>query len=232
MPVTPDVAAIAGLIGDRARATILMALMDGRALTATELARSAEVTKATASSHLAKLREARLVAVEQNGRHRYYRLADHDVAAVLEQLSGLASRLGTTVVATGPADATLRKARVCYDHLAGELGVLLLDSLEQRAFVSRDADPLHTTLLLSVDGERFLQRQGVDVATLKTRRRPLCLACLDWSVRRHHLAGATGAAILERCLSLGWARRQRGTRAVIFSVVGERAFRKQLLGLF
>lgn len=221
MQNTPDLAAIAALIGDRARATILTSLMDGRALTATELARVADVTKQTASSHLSKLLDARLVSVEQVGRHRYHRLADADVASAIEQLLGLASRLAAPV-STGPADTTLRKARVCYDHLAGDLGVALLDALERRELVTRSG----RTRALSPAGERALAKQGIDIAGLAARRRPLCLACLDWSVRRHHLAGAVGAAILDRCLAMAWARRVKGSRAVVFSVVGERAFRK------
>ena len=135
---TPDIAAIGRLIGDRARATILMALMAGRALTATELARAAAVTKQTASSHLSKLVEARLVAVENVGRHRYFRLANHDVGAVIENLVGLAHRLGAVQVTSGPADPAMRRARVCYDHLAGELGVLVFDSLRQQHLIHAD----------------------------------------------------------------------------------------------
>src|SRR4051812_25830934 len=122
MANSPDIAAVASLIGDRARATMLMSLMEGRALTATELARSAGITKQTASSHLSKLLDARLVAVEQVGRHRYHRLADHEVGSTIEQLVALAARVNPAPVQTGPTDAALRKARVCYDHLAGDLG--------------------------------------------------------------------------------------------------------------
>ena len=222
MTSTPDIAAVASLIGDRARATILMSLMEGRALTATELARSAGITKQTASSHLSKLLDARLVAVEQVGRHRYHRLADHDVGSTIEQLIALAARLASKPVQTGPTDLALRKARVCYDHLAGDMGVLLLDSFERRGFVRRSGK----TLAITAGGEGFLADQRIDVDALASRRRPLCLACLDWSVRRHHLAGAVGAAVLERCLSAGWARRVKGSRAIVFSVVGETAFRK------
>jgi len=131
MDATPDIATIASLIGDRARATMLMCLMAGRSLTATELASAARVTKQTASSHLSKLVDARLAAVESVGRHRYFRLADHDVATVIEHLMGLARRVGAIQVDSGPLDPALRKARVCYDHLAGELGVLVFDSLRQ-----------------------------------------------------------------------------------------------------
>jgi DNA-binding transcriptional ArsR family regulator len=220
---SPDIAAVASLIGDRARATILMSLMEGRALTATELARTAGITKQTASSHLSKLLDARLVAVEQVGRHRYHRLADHDVGSTIEQLIALAARMGKPVQ-TGPTDLSLRKARVCYDHLAGDLGVLLLDGLEARGVVRRSGQ----SLTLTSNGEEFLGDIGIDVASLTARRRPLCRPCLDWSVRRHHLGGSVGAALLDHCLAEGWARRTKGTRAVVFSVIGERAFRKHL----
>lgn len=224
MADTPDLAAIAGLIGDRARANILLSLMEGRALTATELARAAGITKQTASSHLSKLLDARLVAVEQAGRHRYHRLADDDVGLAIEQLIGLAARLDLTRVQTGPADAAMRKARVCYDHLAGDMGVLLLESFERRALIRRNG----RDLILTDNGERFLNDQKIDLTALTARRRPVCLSCLDWSVRRYHLAGALGAMLLERCLKQGWARRVNGTRTLVFSVVGERAFRKEL----
>jgi DNA-binding transcriptional ArsR family regulator len=221
MDATPDIATIAGLIGDRARSTILMCLMDGRALTATELARAAGVSKQTASSHLSRLLEARLVAVESVGRYRYFRLAGHDVGAVIEKLAGLAHRLGAIQVDSGPVDPALRKARVCYDHLAGELGVLVFDALRQQGSVRT----VGRTVKLTQKGERFCHDLGIDLAALERGRRPLCLACLDWSQRRHHLAGALGAAILNRFFTLGWARRPKGTRIVSFSAAGERSLR-------
>jgi DNA-binding transcriptional ArsR family regulator len=225
MDETPGVAGIAGLIGDRTRATILMGLMAGRSVTASELARAASVTKQTASAHLSKLVDARLVAVENAGRHRYFRIADHHVAGVIESLVGLAHRLGgeSVRVETGPSDPAMRKARVCYDHLAGDLGVLILDSLSQQGCLrATGASPA-----LTDKGERFCGELGIDFATLGQGRRPVCLVCLDWSVRRHHLAGALGAAILSRICALGWARRQRGSRVVAFSAVGEQALRTQ-----
>ena len=221
---TPDLAAVAALIGDRARANILVTLLEGRALTATELSRSAGITKQTASSHLAKLVDAQLVSVEQTGRHRYHRLADSEVAATIEQLLGLAARLELKRVRTGPSDEAMRKARVCYDHLAGEMGVLLFDSFERRGFLRRSG----STLTLTADGERFLVGQGFAVDEMRERKRALCLSCLDWSVRRYHLAGAVGAVLLDRCLTVGGARRVKGTRTRVFSVVGERSFRKEL----
>jgi DNA-binding transcriptional ArsR family regulator len=221
MDATPDIAAIASLIGDRTRATILMGLMDGRALTATELSRAAGVTKQTASSHLSKLVGARLVAVESVGRHRYFRLTDHDVGSVVEGLVGLAHRVGSVVADSGPPDPALRKARVCYDHLAGDLGVLVFDSL-------RDHGVLRTAgkrVTLTERGEEFCRSMGIDLEALERGRRPVCLACLDWSARRPHLAGALGAAILDRVFDLGWARRGKGTRVVLFSTLGERSLR-------
>jgi DNA-binding transcriptional ArsR family regulator len=221
MVATPDIAPIASLMGDRARAAILMCLMDGRALTATELARAAGVTKQTASSHLAKLAAARLVSVESAGRHRYFRLTDHRVATVIENLMGLAHRVGAVQVDSGPPDPALRRARVCYDHLAGELGVFVFDSLKQQGFV-RAAGKM---VKLTGEGERFCRGIGIDLAALQRERRPLCLGCLDWSVRRHHLAGSLGAALLSRFFALGWAKLHRGTRAVAFSALGERSLR-------
>jgi DNA-binding transcriptional ArsR family regulator len=221
MSATPDIAGIAALIGDRTRARVLTSLMAGRSLTATELARAAGVTKQTTSAHLSRLLAARLVEVESQGRHRYFRLADPDIGTVLEGLMGVASRVGAMQTDTGPAEPELRKARVCYDHLAGELGVLVFDSLMQRNFLWAEPD----SLSLSESGERFCLGLGIDLPALTSRRRPLCRACLDWSVRRHHLAGALGAAILSRCFALGWGRRAKGSRAIHFSALGEKALR-------
>ncbi|HEX3867184.1 MAG TPA: winged helix-turn-helix domain-containing protein [Gemmatimonadaceae bacterium] len=219
--IAPDVATVASLVGDRARAAILVSLMDGRALTATELARAAGVTKQTASSHLAKLANARLVSVASVGRHRYFRLADHDVGSLIEDLARLATRVGVTHVRSGPPDPALRKARVCYDHLAGDLGVLVFDSLRQRKLVHAAG----TAVSLTAHGELFCDALGLDVRHVAGGRRPLCLACLDWSARRHHLAGALGALLLDRFISLGWARHRAESRIILFSTHGEIALR-------
>ena len=189
---------IAALIGERARSEMLVALMAGQALTATELARVAGVTKQTASAHLARLRRARLIDVEAQGRHRYYRLQGRDVARLLEQLIGVGGRAGAVPLRTGPADPAMRRARVCYDHLAGELGVMVHDGLIRKRMLRAS----ETGLDVSAEGVALFRRIGIDVAGLSDARRPLCLPCLDWSVRRHHLAGALGAALLDRCLEL------------------------------
>jgi DNA-binding transcriptional ArsR family regulator len=202
---------------------MLMCLMAGRSHTATELARAANVTKQTASSHLSKLVDAHLIAVESIGRNRYFRLADHDVGTVIEHLTGLAERTGAMHIDSGPKDPALRKARVCYDHLAGELGVLVFDSLTQQGCLRAGDEGL----ALTAEGERFCGAMGIDLAAMERRRRPLCLPCLDWSVRRHHLAGALGGAMLTRFFALGWAHPKKGTRVVLFSAVGERSLRNR-----
>ncbi|MEE9209138.1 MAG: helix-turn-helix domain-containing protein [Kiloniellales bacterium] len=219
----PDIARVAALIGDPARANILTALMGGSALTASELANESGVTKQTASAHLAKLLEADFVAVEKQGRHRYYRLADPDVAQILEGLMGIAARRNPTRVRTGPKEPALRMARVCYDHLAGELAVLLFESLVRKGWLEVDDDKIR----LTTAGRAFFDRFGVDLETMERRRRPVCRACLDWSVRRRHLAGALGAGLLSNIYELGWARRLEGSRIVEFSPSGEAAYRKQ-----
>lgn len=220
----PNIARVAALIGGPARAEMLCALMSGQALTATELAGLAHVTKQTASSHLGKLLDARLLGLEKQGRHRYYRLADDDVARLLESLMGVAFRAGAVRLAPGPREPALRKARLCYDHLAGDAGVALLDGLVARAWLRRSGE----ALALTPAGAQALQAFGIDVPALACQRRALCRGCLDWSVRRHHLAGAIGAALLQRLFALGWARRVKNSRVIALSAVGEAALRERL----
>ena len=220
---TPAIATLGALIGDRARAEMLLALMHGEAQTATELAAAAAVTKQTASSHLTKLLDAGLLDVVSQGRHRYFRIADRQVARLIESLTGVAERTGATN-AFGPRDLAMRKARVCYDHLAGELGVLVHDSLQQRRMIRVGSDG--HALELTDSGAEFIKKFGVDADALLRERRPVCRPCLDWSVRRYHLAGALGAGVLRRCVELEWARRLPRSRTMSFSAVGERAFRR------
>jgi DNA-binding transcriptional ArsR family regulator len=218
---TSGIAALGALIGDRARAEMLLALMHGEAQTATELSAAAAVTKQTASSHLTKLVGAGLLDVVTQGRHRYFRIADRQVARLIESLMGVAERGGATRE-FGPPDLAMRKARVCYDHLAGELGVLVHDSLQQRRMLRAGPNGLE----LTDAGAELFDKLGVDTDALARQRRPLCRPCLDWSVRRYHLAGAVGAAVLHRCVELGWAKRLPRSRVMSFSAVGERAFRR------
>jgi DNA-binding transcriptional ArsR family regulator len=223
MKAGPDIAMVASLVGDPARANMLTALMNGRALTASELSQEAGITPQTASSHLSKLEVGGLIEQEKQGRHRYYRLADPDVADVLESLQGLAARAGHLRVRTGPKDPALRRARVCYDHLAGDLGVQMLDSMRRQRLIRQHKNDIE----LTADGQRFVEKAlQIDAATLTHPRRPVCKACLDWSERRHHLAGTLGAALMRRFTELKWASRDPtpGSRVVQFTRQGERRF--------
>jgi DNA-binding transcriptional ArsR family regulator len=223
MKAGPDIAMVAALVGDPARANMLTALMTGRALTASELAHEAGVTPQTASSHLAKLEGGGLIDQEKQGRHRYFRLTDPDVAGVLEGLEGLAARAGHLRVRTGPKDPALRRARVCYDHLAGDLGVQMLDSLKKQRLLRQRKDGIE----LTAEGERFLAKTlQISAESLAHPRRPKCKACLDWSERRHHLAGTLGAALMTRFTELKWAARDAtpGSRVVNFTRNGENRF--------
>jgi DNA-binding transcriptional ArsR family regulator len=219
----PDIAMVASLVGDPARANMLTALMSGRALTASELAQEAGITPQTASSHLAKLEAGGLIEQEKQGRHRYYRLTDPDVAGVLEGLAGLAARAGHMRVRTGPKDPALRRARICYDHLAGDLGVQMLDSMTAQKLVRHKKQDIE----LTAEGARFLEK-NLQIAQdmLAHPRRPVCKACLDWSERRHHLAGTLGAALMTRFTELKWAARDSapGSRVVNFTRTGEKRF--------
>jgi DNA-binding transcriptional ArsR family regulator len=217
-------AEIAALAGDPARVGMLHALLDGRALTATELAHAAGVTPQTASGHLARLTGAGLIAVHKQGRHRYHRLASAAVAQMMEsimQVAALGSPAPRTMF-TGPRDAALRNARTCYDHLAGRLGVALADALVEAGHVDLSDD----AGLLTDSGTTLLQRVGLDVDAMTTsKKRVLCRPCIDWSERRPHLAGALGAALCSHCLEKGWIRRIDGTRAVAITRKGEQGLR-------
>ena len=216
----PLIASIAALIGDPGRANMLTALMDGRALTASELGGAAGVTLQTASGHLSRLVESGLLAVRRQGRHRYFRLSGPDVAETLEALMGLAQRTGAVRVRTGPRDAALREARICYDHLAGERGVSLLEALRRKKLVEGEQD-----IAVTDSGRAFLAALGVDLDRLQKGRRPICRSCLDWSERRAHLGGALGAALLDLMTDRNWLRREEG-RVLRFSSAGAREFER------
>lgn len=219
----PDIARIASLVGDPARANMLNALMGGTALTASELALEAGVSLPTASSHLGKLMEGGLLTVASQGRHRYYGLAGPQVAGMIEAITGVAEAVGPKRVRPGPRDGAMRVARVCYDHLAGEQAVAMLDRLVAKNVFVRDEQEIR----LGPSAASHFAAIGIDVYTKP--RRPVCRACLDWSVRRSHLAGTLGAAILEKILAEKWARREKDSRAVIFSPPGKQAFEKVFL---
>lgn len=219
----PDIARIAALIGDPARANILGALMSGKAFTATELAHEAGVTVQTASAHLAKLEAGGLTLARKSGRHKYISLASVEVAAVLEALMGLAAGQGHLRARTGPADSALREARVCYNHLAGARGIAMFDAMLLRGDLVENSDEVE----LSPTGAEFVTGFGVDLLALEKARAPVCRTCLDWSARRTHLAGGLGRAMLARMEHLGWAKRETGSRVVRFTRAGGLAFDAQ-----
>lgn len=216
----PDIALIGSLIGDPARANMLTALMGGQALTPTELAAHAGVTLQTASSHLAKLEAGGLVTQRRQGRHRYYGLSEDEVGLMLESLMGFAASRGLTRHRPGPKDPALRKARVCYNHLAGDYGVRLLDSL----IAAREIELTGDDLSLTDAGRDRVESLGIDYAALRKSRRPLCRSCLDWSERRSHLAGSLGEALLMLFIDRGWAKREKDSRVIRFTDRGEKAF--------
>jgi DNA-binding transcriptional ArsR family regulator len=217
-----QLAEVAALVGDPARAHILGALMDGRALTAGELAYAASVSPQTASGHLAKLAEGRLLAVARQGRHRYYRLASPAVAQMLEGIMAVAADGPPRYRPASKVDAAMRNARTCYDHLAGRLGVGLADALGTRGHVVLGEDGGEIT----EDGAAFLGRFGIDLEAGRRSRRPFCRACLDWTERRPHLAGTLGAALARRCFELGWIERRREGRALAITRAGERGLKE------
>lgn len=216
----PDIAAIAALIGDPARANMLTALMSGMALTAGELSCEAGVTPQTASAHLAKLVDARLILPQSHGRHRYFRLAGEEVAAALEGLMELGARRGRLRTRPGPSDMAMRRARSCYDHLAGAMGVRLHEALIEQGSIVATAHGLG----LSKAGRSRFRAEGIDVEALEKPGRAPCRACMDWSERRHHLAGPLGGALLSLILDKGWARRGADRRTILFTREGEERF--------
>lgn len=218
----PHIARIAALLGDSARAEALTALMSDRALTATELATTAGVTKQTMSAHLSKLLDAALVTVEKQGRHRYFRLANEDVASLLESLMGVAFRTGAVRIVSSPREPALRKARICYDHLAGEMGVNVYEALTRHRALTTSEDGLR----LTESGEAWFARMGVNTHAAAGQRRTFCRPCMDWSERRFHLAGALGAALLSRFRELGWVKFERDSRVVRVTPLGARELQR------
>lgn len=223
MLTTSAIAETASLVGDPARASMLMALMDGRALTASELARAAGVTPQTASGHLSRMSGAGLLATQRQGRHHYHRLASPAVAHMLESImevsvDGAAPR---RAVVTGPRDKAMRAARTCYDHLAGILGVALADSLVEHGYLELSPEGGAATDA----GLVFLRDFGAELDAMpRSGGRAFCRPCLDWSERRLHVGGTLGAAITDRCFDLGWIRRCEGSRAISVTRAGERGF--------
>jgi DNA-binding transcriptional ArsR family regulator len=232
-----NVASLAGtaaLIGDPARASMLVTLMDGRALTAGELAGAAGVTPSTASGHLGRMLEAGLLALERQGRHRYYRIATPSVAGLIESLMSVTGELSAAAsrckpVRTGPRDRALRHARLCYDHLAGEVAVGIADCLVERGQLEFGQDGG----VLTDDGADYLQSIGVQLhssAPAGSRHATLCRPCLDWSERRPHLAGLVGRALYAALLQERWISEPADGRAVAITPIGQSSLNRHFPG--
>ncbi|HZG05024.1 MAG TPA: winged helix-turn-helix domain-containing protein [Streptomyces sp.] len=219
-------ARLAGLLADETRARFCLALLDGRAWTAGELARLAGVAPATASGHLDRLVEGGLLAEERQGRHRYVRLADPRSARLVEELAAHAGPPpAPRSLRAASADAAMARARTCYDHLAGRLGVAVTDALLARGLVQQD-----TGFAVTGAGLRWFDGLGIDLMAHPRGRRPLARACLDWTERRPHLAGVAGAALCRHALDAGWCERIGTRRALRVTPRGRRAL-SELLGV-
>lgn len=225
MVAAANMVEVAALVGDTARATMLAALMGGQALTSSELAGVARVSRPTASEHLAKMVKARLLTVMQKRRNRYYRIASPMVARMLESIKAVAAlEMPARYQPRSARDDAMRFARTCYDHLAGRLGVAIADALLARRYVILSQDGG----VVTPSGARFFASFGAELDAKRASRRIFCRACLDWSERRYHIAGHVGAEIWRRTFELGWVRQRHGERAVQVTPAGRIGFRDAL----
>ncbi|MEJ3720839.1 winged helix-turn-helix domain-containing protein [Paenibacillus polymyxa] len=222
MSTKSNVAMIASLVSEPSRAAILTALLDGRFHTASELAHMAGIKPQTASFHLAKMTEAQVVTVEKQGRHRYYGIQDPEVAQVMESLLSIAPPVPIKSFKQASENEAIRLARTCYDHVAGHLGVQIMSFFIQRRILSEDQDGLHITQ----QGEIFFADFQIDLKNTRQKRRSFSHKCLDWSERRHHLAGALGSALLDRLFELHWVEHLPTTRAIRITAEGKRGFKE------
>lgn len=219
MDVEPSFAALGALIGVPARANILSALFDGRAKTATELAMAAGITSQTTSSHLEKLLRAELLVVERHGKFRYYRIASPQVAEALEPLTLLSPHRPTPVRVNKNEAMGIHRARYCYDHVAGRLGVALTAAMVESGHLAEG----ERDYAITERGQAFFEMLGVDLTNVKGQRRVLARKCLDWSERKPHVSGALGAAVAAVLISSGWIRRAQTGRQVIVTNKGKKA---------
>jgi DNA-binding transcriptional ArsR family regulator len=220
MSTAPIIAEIAGLVGDPARAMMLTALLDGRALTATELAYAARITPQTASTHLAKLTEAGLLTPLRHGRHKYFRLASSKVVEMLDGIVAVALENRPRYRPLSRQAKELSAARMCYVHLAGRLSVDLTDVLIAHEYIVLSHEAAEITAI----GTRFLNEFEINLSALSFTDRRFCRTCIDWTERRPHIAGAVGAALTKRYFDLGWIERVKYSRAVIVTPCGRRGF--------
>lgn len=224
MNLMPNIVEVASLIGESSRITMLMCLLGGQALPASELARAAGITPQTASSHLARMVEGGLLIHESYGRHRYYRLASEEVGHALESLNAIAPLKPIRSLRESDQSKALHFARTCYDHIAGEVGVALTDKMLELGLVKEEG----RDFVVTPDGAKWFEDFGIPLEGLTKTRRHFARQCLDWSERRHHMAGALGAAVTNRSFELGWITRIPGGRAIRVTDDGFQGFEREL----
>lgn len=212
-----DITDITGLIGDPVRTKILWTLLDGIAYTATELASCANTSPQNISMHLNKLIQADLLAVESQGRHKYYRFAKPEVAYAIEAIGSLVPNEQHKKIIADQANTAIKYCRTCYDHLAGKVGVLVTEALVKQQLIALNPGTYDVTK----KGRDFFAQLNISIDELIKQRRALAKPCLDWSERRHHLAGSLGAALLNRMLSLNYVRKTKNSRAMIITAKGQ-----------
>jgi DNA-binding transcriptional ArsR family regulator len=215
---------IATLLGDKARAIMLWSLLDGKAYTATELSICANISKQSASNHLAKLLDAQLLAVEKQGRHRYYRLANPRVAQVIESMASLIPDAQIKSINTKPKAKNIAYARTCYDHLAGELGVKITNALIKKDILK----PIDNDYTVTAYGLKWFSKLDINIDELKLKKRSFAHKCLDWTERKHHLAGSLGAALLEYMICNDWIRKKKNSREVLVTSLGVKELNNRL----
>lgn len=215
---------ISRLIGDPIRMTILWSLLDGRAYTATELSIVTDTSAQNMSMHLSKLVQAKLIAVEKQGRHKYYRLYDQDVAYAVEAMTNLIPAKKQKQDPVGEKYPDIQYCRTCYDHLAGKIGVMVTENLISGGFLVLE----NKTYSVTKKGEQFFQGLGISVDELQKLRRSFAKPCLDWSERKYHLAGSLGAALLDRMIDMDWLRREKDSRVMILTSTGRKELYEKL----
>ncbi|MFH6995702.1 ArsR/SmtB family transcription factor [Flavobacterium sp. FlaQc-48] len=212
----------AGLIGDATRAAIMWTLLDGRAFTATELSIAVHTSPQNMSMHLAKLLEANLLCVEKQGRHKYYKFSNKEVAYVVEAMANLIPKTETSSKKKIKEYPPIKYCRTCYDHLAGKIGVALADSLlEQKIIIEID-----NAFKISPEGEKWFSDLGINLEEAQKQKRIFLKPCLDWSERRYHIAGSIGTLLLNKMLEQDWIRRTKDSRAIIITGKGEKEILK------
>lgn len=226
MSVNPKIVELTALLLEESRSTILVALMDGKFHTASELAHMANIKPQTASFHLAKLAENNFVISEKHGRFRYYRLANEEAANTLEILMSISPPPEVRSLKQSSQLKRLKNARTCYDHLAGSLGVQLTNIMQESGYLKMN----NGQFTITAKGENFFEKLGIDLVNVSKKRRSFSHACLDWSERTHHLGGALGNCLFERYLELGWIETKGKTREIVITALGKSGF-KDFFGL-